>query len=165
MFPELWNRPVRNTTAEFDLKAVLERSGSAGRNSVDADQAIPHALEEVDASLAIPVVIEPGSVIAFSSAHAHAGVPNHTGVTRISLETRTVWIDDFRRGRGAPNIDGFAPWMSPGLFRRVSDGVALNEILGLNRIEPFMGPAAGSHPAMCLPGDGEPAGAQTGNSV
>jgi hypothetical protein len=140
MFPKLWDRPIRNTTANFDLRAVLQRSRSAGRNAVDADQAIPHLLEEIDGALAIPVVIEPGSMIAFSSAHAHAGVPNHTDVTRISLETRTVWIDDLRQGRGAPNVDGFAPWMSPGFFQRVSDSVALNEILGLNRIEPFRGP-------------------------
>lgn len=140
MFPDLWNRPVRNTTADFDLRAVLERSRSAGRNAVDADEAIPHLLEPIDSSLAAPVVVDPGSMIAFSSAHAHAGVPNHTEVTRISLETRTVWIEDVRRGRGAPNVDGSAPWMSPGLFRRVSDGAALNHILGLNRIEPFKAP-------------------------
>lgn len=140
MFPELWSRSVRNSSADFDMKAVLECSRSAGRNAVAADQAIPHPLEEVDASLAVPVVIEPGSMIAFSSAHAHAGVPNHTGVTRISLETRTLWIDDVRAGRGAPNVDGSAPRMLPGLFRRVSDGMALSEILGLNRIEPFIGP-------------------------
>jgi hypothetical protein len=33
--------------------------------------------------------------------------------------------------------------MSPGFFQRVSDSVALNEILGLNRIEPFSGPMPG----------------------
>jgi hypothetical protein len=30
--------------------------------------------------------------------------------------------------------------MSPWFFQRVSDSVALNEILGVNRIEPFRGP-------------------------
>lgn len=140
MFPDLWSRSLRNSSADFDMESVLERSRSAGRNSVTADQVVPHLLEEVDASLAIPVVIEPGAMIAFSSAHAHAGVPNHTGVTRISLETRTLWIHDVREGRGAPNVDGSAPWMSPGLFRRVSDGMALSAILGVSGIEPFNRP-------------------------
>lgn len=143
MFPSLWRTPVKNTSADFDMQAVLERSKTAGRHAVDADEAIPHLAEDIDSLLGIPVVIEPGSVIAFSSAHAHAGVPNHTGVTRISLETRTIWIDDLREGRSAPNVDGRAPWMTPGLFRRVSDEKPLHELLGMNRIEPFHGfPAA-----------------------
>jgi hypothetical protein len=41
---------------------------------------------------------------------------------------------------GRPQVDGFAPWMSAGFFQRVSDSVALNKILGVNRIEPFRGP-------------------------
>ncbi|MDR7222809.1 hypothetical protein [Aminobacter aminovorans] len=139
IYPSLWDRPVANTSADFDLAALLERSKAGGRNAVDADAAIPHLTEELEVADATPVVIAPGEIIAFSSAHAHAGVPNSTGLTRISLETRTLWIDDVRSGRGAPNVDGFARWMSPGMFRRVSDETALHEILGMNRIEHFAG--------------------------
>ncbi len=135
-FPELWNRPVGNTSGDFDLKAVLERSHSLGRNAIDADQAIPHLTEDVSGWTAVPVVVEPGALIAFSSAHAHAGIGNHTGLTRISLETRTIWIDDLREGRGAPNLDGHAPWQSPGLFRRVGDGQPLHELLGCEAVTP-----------------------------
>lgn len=139
IYPSHWDRPVANTSADFDLAALLERSKAGGRNAVDADAAIPHLTEELEVADATPVVIAPGEIIAFSSAHAHAGVPNSTGLTRISLETRTLWIDDVRSGRGAPNVDGFARWMSPGMFRRVSDETALHEILGMNRIEHFAG--------------------------
>jgi hypothetical protein len=138
-FPELWDRPVRNTSADFDLKAVLERSYALGRNAVDADQAIPHLAEETSGWEVVPVLIDPGTVIAFSSAHAHAGVGNRTGFTRISIETRTIWIDDLLAGRGAPNVDGQARWQSPGLFRRVSDGVLLHHLLGCDPIIPFVG--------------------------
>lgn len=140
MFPALWATPLRNSSDGFDMAAVLARSKTAGRYAVDADQAIPHLRETVDPALAVPVVIDPGSLIAFSGAHAHEGVPNATGVTRISLETRTLWIADVKAGRGAPNVDGYAPWMSPGLFRRLSDGAPLNDILGMSRLEPFAGP-------------------------
>ncbi|WP_245444938.1 hypothetical protein [Pseudaminobacter soli (ex Li et al. 2025)] len=140
IYPSLWDRPVANTSAGFDLAALLERSKAGGRNAVDADEAIPHLAEQLQVADATPVVITPGEIIAFSSAHAHAGVPNSTGLTRISLETRTLWIDDVREGRGAPNVDGHAPWMSPGMFRRVSDEVPLNEILGVPRLVPFTGP-------------------------
>ncbi|QEN88002.1 hypothetical protein FZC33_17535 [Labrys sp. KNU-23] len=137
IYPDLWTRAVPNTSASFDLEAVLARAKIAGRHAVDADDAIPHLSGAVDVGVVEPVVIEPGEVIAFSSAHAHAGVPNSTDFTRISLETRTLWIEDVVAGRGAPNVDGDAPWMAPGWFRRVSDGASLTEILGLNALEPY----------------------------
>jgi hypothetical protein len=99
IYPFLWNTPLANTSASFNLEEILRRSHSEGRNSVDAVEAIPHLSEPIPLSLGIPVVTPPGSVIAFSGAHAHAGVPNSTGVTRISLETRTISISDFRSTR------------------------------------------------------------------
>lgn len=137
IYPDLWTRAVPNTSASFDLEAVLARAKIAGRHAVDADDAIPHLSGAVDVGAVEPVVVEPGEVIAFSSAHAHAGVPNSTDFTRISLETRTLWIEDVAAGRGAPNVDGDAPWMAPGWFRRVSDGARLTELLGLNALEPY----------------------------
>ncbi|MDQ0390582.1 hypothetical protein [Labrys monachus] len=139
IFPDLWSRPVPNTSAAFDLEAVLARTRTAGRHAMSADDAIPHLSGEVDVGTIVPVVIDPGEVIAFSGAHAHAGVPNATGLTRISLETRTLWIDDVRDGRGAPNLDGAAPWAAPGWFRRVSDGEKLTALLGVEAIEPYRG--------------------------
>lgn len=133
-YPDLWQHPLRNSSAEFDLAAVLESPG-------EVDRLVPRPLEPVDPAGAVPVVIAPGEVIAFSTAHAHAGVPNQTGLTRISLETRTLWIDDVRAGRGAPNLDGAARWAAPGLFRRVSDRRPLNEVLGVDRLVPFAGVA------------------------
>ena len=140
IFPDLWSRAVPNTTATYDLEALLDRSRTGGRHAVSADEAIPHLTGAVDVGTTVPVVIDPGEVIAFSSAHAHAGVPNATGLTRISLETRTLWIDDVREGRGAPNVDGAAPWMAPGWFRRVSDGEKLSGLLAMNHIEPYRRP-------------------------
>ncbi|WP_273822546.1 hypothetical protein [Pseudomonas asplenii] len=135
IYPQLWQRALANSSADFDLSRVLERSHRDGRNSVNADQAIPHLLESIEDEVAVPVVIDPGSLLAFSGAHAHAGVPNHTELTRISFETRTVWIDDVLAGRGAPNVDGHAPWRSPGFFRRLSDGRRLHEVLGCGYLE------------------------------
>lgn len=96
----------------------------------------PRPTEAVDPKSGVPVVLEAGEIIAFSSAHAHVGVPNHTGLTRISLETRTVSIADTRARRGAPNVDGHARWVAPGIFRRLSDGEALNRILECERLVP-----------------------------
>jgi hypothetical protein len=137
LYPQLWSQPLQNSSADFDFSTVLEQS-RAGVNVAATDSGIPKLLEEVPAELAIPVTLEPGTVIAFSAAHAHTGVPNHTDLTRISLETRTLFLEDFRAGRGAPDVDGHAPWMAPGLFRRVTDGVKLTELVAVNELEPFV---------------------------
>ncbi len=131
MYPQLWSQPLRNSSPGFDFAKVLEQSRS-GVNVAATDGGIPKLLEEVPAALGLPVTIDPGTVIAFSAAHAHTGVPNHTGLTRISLETRTLFLEDFCAGRGAPDVDGHAPWMAPALFRRVSDGVILTELVAVN---------------------------------
>ena len=135
LYPTLWLQVLDNTSATFDFSKVLERS-RAGENVSAYDGGIPQLLEQIDPTLGVPVTIEPGSIIAFSAAHAHTGVPNHTGLTRISLETRTLSIEDFCAGRGAPNVDGHAPWMSPGLFRRVTDGAKLPELVNIGELEP-----------------------------
>jgi hypothetical protein len=137
LYPQLWARSLQNSSPDFDLETVLAQSRS-GVNVSAADGGIPKLLEEVPSELAFPVTIEPGTVIAFSAAHAHTGVANHTGLTRISLETRTLFLEDFCAGRGAPDVDGRAPWMAPGLFRRVTDGVKLTELVGVNELEPFV---------------------------
>jgi hypothetical protein len=133
IYPALWDEAVPNDSERFDLADVMERVRSAPE-TLGAGALAPRPSIAVDPSGGVPVVIEPGEIIAFSSAHAHAGIPNHSGLTRISLETRTVSIEDVRAGRGAPNVDGRARWAAPGLFRRLSDGAALNLLLGVDRL-------------------------------
>lgn len=134
--PALWDVPIANNSSDFDLADVMRRLREAPE-SVGPGEMAPHPLQELEAEGGVPVVIEPGEIIAFSSAHAHVGVPNHTGFTRISLETRTVSITDLRAGRGAPNVDSFSRWAAPGMFRRLSDSRQLNELLGCDALVPY----------------------------
>lgn len=46
-----------------------------------------------------------GGVILFSGAQMHSSVPNTSGVTRFSIDFRTIHLDDAIAKRGAPNID------------------------------------------------------------
>lgn len=141
LYPTLWSKPVANSSADFDIGAVISSHRQTNRS--EPIEYIPHLTESISGEPAVPIVIDPGTIIAFSSAQAHAGVPNHTGVTRISLETRTIWIEDHLSGRGAPNIDGHAPFMSPGLFRRLSDGAKLEHVLGVKAVQPYGRPQPG----------------------
>ncbi len=131
--PQLWDIPIANNSAGFDLAEVMQRVRTAPE-TLGRGELAPRPTEPIDGQAGVPVVLAPGEIIAFSSAHAHVGVPNHTGLMRISLETRTVSISDVRARRGAPNVDGAGRWVAPGLFRRLSDGEPLNGILGCERL-------------------------------
>ena len=137
IYPEFWDKPVPNTSAEFDLSDVIRRSRDASIPSPDVDAVIPHMQPDFDPGVGEPVLIEPGDLIAFSGAHAHISVAENTGLTRFSFETRSLWIPDVIDGNGAPNIDGQAKWMSPGWFKRMSDRTRLSDILGCDELHPY----------------------------
>jgi len=79
----------------------------------------------VDDSHVSPVMLEPGDLLCFASAHLHASVQNTTDRTRFSVEMRTVNINEVLAGYGAPNVDndGLRPMYN--WFRRISDNYSL----------------------------------------
>jgi hypothetical protein len=122
-YPGYWSRPIANTSADWDLDAIRERRRRGER---DEDLPIvPEPTEPVDTTSELRIVIEPGDLLCFSGAHLPASVPNVSGETRCSVELRTVNIDDFTRGRGAPDLDGRAPKVPLDWFRSMTDGSPL----------------------------------------
>ncbi|HEV8045458.1 MAG TPA: hypothetical protein VGP38_09775, partial [Rubrobacter sp.] len=116
-YGEYWEKPLKNTSGEWDLEEIR-----AGRSSAPV---VPEPTETVDTASELRPVIEPGDLLCFSGAHLHASVPNTTGVARFSVEVRTVDAGDAADGRGAPNVDGEAPRVASGWFRHVDDGTPL----------------------------------------
>lgn len=129
-------RPLESNSGDFDIVDIIERGRGRGR-PVEPGEEVPRLLQEIDLSDARPVTIAPGELILFSSQHAHVGIPNHTDLTRISLETRTLRLADLEAGRGAPNVDGRARWISYGMFRRIADARTLPDVLGVSPFVPF----------------------------
>jgi hypothetical protein len=130
-YPDYWSRPIENTSADWNLDEIraLRRSGER-----DEDIAIvPEPSEPVDTSSELRIVIEPGDLLCFSGAHLHASVPNVSEGTRVSVELRTVSLDDFVRDRGAPNLDGRAPSVPLEWFRSIADGSSLSALAGPSR--------------------------------
>lgn len=128
LYPQLWSVPVPNTSSAFDLDAAIERR-KAGVPLKPADL-LPTPIEWPDAvDSALPALLPPGSVLAFSAQHLHAARANLTDRTRISIDTRTLCIDDMQQGIGAPNVDGRHRRLGLSMFRRLSDGKPLSEVL------------------------------------
>jgi hypothetical protein len=125
LYPAYWSRPIRNTSADWDLDEIRARRRSGER---DEDiPIVPEPSEPVDTSAELRVVIEPGDLLCFSGAHLHASVPNTSGRTRFSVELRTVNVDDLTQGRGAPDLDGRAPHVPLEWFRSMEDGSPLRQ--------------------------------------
>jgi len=124
-YPAYWEEPVKNTSRGWDLEQIR-----AGRSDAPV---VPGPTETVNLASELRPVIEPGDLLLFSGAHLHASVPNTTGVSRFSIEVRTVDAGDAADGRGAPNVDGEAPRMASGWFRHVEDGTPLPAV---DRVRP-----------------------------
>ena len=123
VWPALFDRPVPNTSADWDVERLREAPGRYPllpvlRGPIPDDG--PGARE-------LPILIEPGDLLCFSGAHLHASRPNRTGTVRTSVDSRTVDLADHLAGRGAENVDGRAPRDGRDWFYRVSDGAAFAE--------------------------------------
>jgi hypothetical protein len=127
-YPAYWSRRLENTSANWDLEEMRSRR-MGGASHKAAIPIVPEPTEQVEMALELRIVIEPGDLLCFSGAHLHASVPNDSGVTRFSIEVRTVDVEDVIRGRGAPNIDGQAPHVALDWFHRIEDRAPLGELL------------------------------------
>ena len=119
IWPDLFERPVANTSADWDLERLRE---TPGRYPL-----LPASRGPVRGTPEVPILIAPGDLLCFSGAHLHASRPNRTGRVRVSVDSRIVDLADVRDGHGAPNVDGRAPRDGRDWFHRVSDGAPLAE--------------------------------------
>ena len=78
-------------------------------------------METVDESEVVKVMLEPGDVLSFSSAHLHGSVPNSSKLTRYSVEMRTINHKDLEAGREALNVDNEATELMYNWFKRITD--------------------------------------------
>ena len=121
VWPGKFKAPVANTSREWDYgKLVAQRAGGTCNYPL-----LPVARTSPSPRNAIAVLIQPGELLAFSGAHLHGSVRDDTGLSRISLDTRTVWHKDIACGRGARNVDGATRRPHWEWFARFSDGASL----------------------------------------
>ena len=100
LWPDAFRHRVANNSAEWNFEALK----NGGREDYPL---LPVACAR-PAQPGVPVLIEPGQLLAFSAAHLHAGASDATDRTRFGVDSRSVWEPDLSSGRGAPNVDGAA---------------------------------------------------------
>ncbi len=129
-YPEYWQQPLANNTGQWRFTDYLEsRNQSAAERQV-AYPSAPQPIEPVDESGAVKIMLQPGDVLNFASAHLHASAVNITQATRFSVEMRTVHIPDLHQQRQAPNVDNQGEPAMYKWFKGIEGGVPLSERLG-----------------------------------
>lgn len=96
IYPRYWDRPVANNAKGWDWRRMRHDP---------AYPPLPTTAEAFESGDALPLLLEPGEVAAFSGAHLHATIPNRTSRPRFSADTRTVDMRHIAQQRGGPDVD------------------------------------------------------------
>ncbi len=120
--PRYWAKPVANDSSKYNYYEWNATSRKIAARQVEADtREQPHALEAIDPDPQVRLICNPGGLIVFSGAQMHSTVPNTSRRTRLSIDFRTVHVDDVREKRGAPNADAACTGTTMRDYLRVTD--------------------------------------------
>jgi hypothetical protein len=104
--PRYWYTPVRNSSEIYNYQEWNKKNRFNAAEQVGKDdRPQPKALEQIEMKPDIRLIPPVGGVIIFSAAQLHSSVPNNSRRTRVSIDFRTVHLNDVAEARGAPNID------------------------------------------------------------
>lgn len=121
-FPSYFAEPVRNSSAAFDYGEWCKVGRQQAASQVTEDtRKHPLPLDPVSFSSELRIAGTKGDMFSFSASHLHATAPNQSGLTRFSIDFRTVNLKDILSGRGAPNVDSRATGTTLGDFMRADD--------------------------------------------
>jgi len=123
--PDFWQRPAPNTSNDFDAYE-WNRTGRRDAAAYVKDDPRPHPrLAAGRPGTELRIVGEPGSLLSFSGAQLHSTVPNVTTTARLSIDFRTVHIDDLVAHAGPDNVDSQSTGTSVRDYRRATTGESL----------------------------------------
>ncbi len=122
MFPEYWDRPVANSSRDFDYGEWCRVGRLQAVDQIAEDtRKHPLPLAPVDTRSDLRICGARGDAFLFSAAHLHSTAANTSGRTRFSLDFRSLHRDDLLEGRGAPNVDSGATGTTLGDFLCADD--------------------------------------------
>jgi hypothetical protein len=126
--PRYWKEGVANSSSTYNYYEWNRTSRQNAAEHVKADTRVqPRAQVPVDEDPQLRVVANVGGVMLFSAAQLHSTVPNTCGITRYSIDFRTVHLDDVLRKGGAPNVDSACTGTTLRDYIRATDFKRLTE--------------------------------------
>lgn len=104
--PFYWDHPVRNGSVHYNYyKWNLESRQGAAKHVKGDPRIQPRPEEPMQLDPQLRLLCDPGAAYQFSAAQMHSTVPNTSGLTRYSIDFRTVHLGDIWDRAGAANID------------------------------------------------------------
>jgi hypothetical protein len=120
--PRHMTERVANGSARFNYyRWNAEGRLHAGQHVRTDTREQPKPTQTIELDPQIRPVCKAGGIILFSAAHLHSTVPNTSGLTRFSIDFRTVSLQDLEDRRGAANIDSHCTGTSLRDFMRGTD--------------------------------------------
>jgi hypothetical protein len=129
--PRYFSQGVPNDSAGYNYyawNATHRGSHVTGYTKVDP-RPLPRPRQPIELTPQLRVVPPVGGLVLFSGAQMHSSVPNRSGVTRYSIDFRTVNLLDVRERRGAPNVDSECTGTTMRDYLRMTDLARLPEEL------------------------------------
>lgn len=102
-FPAFFDKSVVNESAGFDYDQFVASVG--WQNTSGAAAVYPSADTSTFEATGERFTLGAGDILLFSASHLHQTTKNVSGVTRFSVDFRTVNVQDHAKGLGAPNVD------------------------------------------------------------
>ena len=119
---EHFDRVVENDSEIYNYYVWNSTFRAAAASQVGKEtRPLPRPRGEIDRSTAVVPLPPVGGYTLFSGQQLHSSVPNTSGVTRFSIDFRTVHIGDVAAGRSAPNVDAACTGSSIRDFVRARD--------------------------------------------
>jgi hypothetical protein len=120
--PRYFDEPAVNSSRSYNYYEWNRKSRQNASQHVKADTRVqPRPEVPLDPDPKVCVIANPGGVMLFSAAQLHSTVPNTAGLTRYSIDFRTVHLDDVWKKSGAPNIDSASTGTTLRDYVRASD--------------------------------------------
>jgi hypothetical protein len=127
--PRYWSEPVKNSSVGYNYYTwnKLHRGENVAKLVKEDPRPLPRATEPMQLNPQTRLICPVGGLVQFSAAQMHSSVPNTSGVTRFSIDFRTVHLDDVVERNGAPNLDSACTGTVLRDFMRATDLTRLPE--------------------------------------
>jgi hypothetical protein len=128
-YPHGFGTQVENNSGDYDYYLANTWRGNIKDFSGGTDVRVhPAPVHGIPADATRLTVVPPlGGIMLFSGDQLHASIPNTSGITRYSIDFRTVHLDDVHAGVGAPVADVACTGTALRDFKRMTDGAAFTE--------------------------------------
>ena len=126
--PRYFDEKVQNNSHIYNYYRWNRESRQSAAKQIKEDtREQPRPQCSLDPDPQVRLVTSVGGPMMFSAAQLHSTVPNTSGVTRFSIDFRTINMDDLRNRKGAPNVDTASTGTSMRDFIRGTDHARIPE--------------------------------------